>query len=143
MATQEQKPQPDPLACFKHALAKYRESVDTFEKGWRETYWGSETWRQRDHERRIAAEELWVSGVGGFFDLLETNYKAQEQLVAEQVRLARRTTRATVAMAIIAGAAIVAAILGPKFWREPAPLAPQIIYVQAPPMPTAPIDAGR
>ena len=74
----------------------------------------------------------------GLFDLFTVNYKAQERLVAEQLRLARRRTRATAVMAIILGAAIVATVLGPKFWREPAPSSPQIIYIQAAPEGKAP-----
>jgi hypothetical protein len=138
----------DPLAGFKQAFEKYRQcqaDCDEFEeqerRGDSKRFQGP-TGARRDLARRIAAEGLWVSGMAGLFDLLTTNYKAQEQLVAKQLRLARRTTRATIAMAIIAGAAIVATVLGPKFWREPMPAVPQIIYVQSPPMIAASVDAG-
>ena len=100
-------------------------------------------WERVGSERIIASEQLWVNGMAGMFDLLTTNYKAQERLVAEQLRLARRTTRATIAMTIIAGAAIVATVLGPKFWREPAQAKPKIIYVQAMPVIASSVDAGH
>jgi hypothetical protein len=91
-----------------------------------------------------------VNGVAGFFNLLETNYKAQERLVAEQLRLASQqveyakeksaaalaTARWTKAMAIIAGVAIVftvlVGLLGPVFSKPAPPIEVRLVAPTVP-----------
>ncbi|MGA9654902.1 MAG: hypothetical protein WBV96_13415 [Polyangia bacterium] len=148
MAAQGQEPQPDPLVWFKQALDKYRECQAAFEECEDLTYYGSDTWKRRDNMRRIASEGLWVSGVAGFFSLLETNYKAQELLVAEQLKLAKENSAAakvtakwTMVMAIVAAVTIAyTALVGRPVLNlvAPVPQAPVVIPAdsQSPQSPT-------
>jgi hypothetical protein len=90
-----------PLSRFKEALAEYQACRAEFETCGKDPYSarGSDTWNKRDTARKIAAEGLWVSGVAALFNLLETNYNAQERIVEAQLKLAAEQTASAKSMA--------------------------------------------
>lgn len=79
-----------------------------------------------------------MSGVFGLFDLITTNYKAQERLVAEQLRLTAEQTASAKSMAsstkwlVIVTCFLIAVtgfvgLCGPIFPRSPAPIEVHLI----------------
>ncbi|MBN2574924.1 MAG: hypothetical protein JXP73_10205 [Deltaproteobacteria bacterium] len=111
------------LSEFRQALATYRECRTAF------GHWEAEVarmhcyrdslpeWQKANQERVVAAENLWVSGVAGFFDLLEANSDAQRELLAKQLELAEKSSTAadkvawwTKALVIATGVLILATV---------------------------------
>jgi hypothetical protein len=135
---------PDPLAGFKQDLATYRESRDNFvsvDEQW--AHYASNKvkqtpWVKADTARTLAAEGLWVSGMASLFNLLETNYKAQERLVAEQLKHAGRSSEAADKVArwtkwlVVVTAALIlttafVGLLGPLFAKAPTPVEVRLV----------------
>ena len=128
------EPQVDPLYGFKRDLQKYQQCCAHCAEFEEQEFRGDSarfegpSRAKRDFARRVAAEGLWVSGMASLFDLLTTNYKAQERLVAEQLKHAEKSSEAadkvarwTKWLVVVTAVLILTTALSPLLAKAPVP----------------------
>lgn len=106
-----------PMDAVRAALGLYKSEHAAFAEARTKWPYEGDTWKRHQDLCRLAAQDLWVTGLASFFDILTTNYKAQERLLDKQLELAEKSAKAadrvawwTMALVIVTGILIIATV---------------------------------